>query len=99
MILITLFVTDEMLPKVQTKDDTFTLGQDLQNLHETFDKGRVVLLKNILFSIKEEEHDSLLDHLLRIIDIRDLLKAIDRKMKEEDLVIITLKSLLSIFFY
>jgi hypothetical protein len=44
-----------------------------------------------------EEHDSLPNHLLKIKDIRDQLKAIDRKMEEEDLVIITLKSLASSF--
>jgi len=43
--------------------------------------------------MKIEEHDSLWDHLLEIKYIRDQLKVIDRKVEEEDLVIITSKSL------
>lgn len=40
-----------------------------------------------------EEHHLLPDHLLKIKNIRDQLKVIDRQMEEEDLVIITLNSL------
>jgi hypothetical protein len=62
---------------------------------KTLIKVEPFFLKNILFSIKMEEHDSLLDHLLKIKDIRDQLKAIDRKVEKEDLVIITIKTPLS----
>lgn len=41
-------------------------------------------MTHILFLIKMEEHDSLQGHLLRTKRIRDKLKAIDRKMEEED---------------
>jgi hypothetical protein len=47
-------------------------------MHETSDKGRAFFLKNMLFSIKMEEFDSLQDHLLKIKDIRDQLKSIDK---------------------
>jgi hypothetical protein len=90
---------DDMLPEVQIRDDAFTIWLTLWNLHETFDKGRAFFLKNILFSIEMEEHDSLLDHLLKIKYIRDQLKAIGRKVEEEDLVIKTLKSLPSFEFF
>jgi len=49
----------------------------------------------MLFSIKMEEFDSLLDRLLKIKDIQDQLKSINKKMEEEDMVVITLKSLAS----
>lgn len=62
-------------------------------MHEISDKGRAFFLKNILFSIKIKKHDSLQDHLFKIKDIQAQLKAIDRKMENKDLVIITLKSL------
>ena len=47
----------------------------------------------MLFSTKREESNSLLDHLLKIKDIRDQLKPIERKMEEKDMVVITLKKL------
>jgi hypothetical protein len=40
-----------------------------------------------------EEFDSLQDHLLRVKDIREQLKSIERTIEEEDMVVITLKSL------
>jgi hypothetical protein len=61
-------------------------------MHETSDKGRAFFLKNMLFSIKMEESNSLQDHLLKTKDIRDQLKSIDRAM-EEDTEVINLKSL------
>ena len=39
------------------------------------------------------EFDSLQDHLIKIKDIRDQLKSIEREVEEEDMVVITLKSL------
>jgi hypothetical protein len=38
-------------------------------MHEILDKGRAFLLKNMLFSIKMEEFDSLQDHLIKIEDL------------------------------
>lgn len=40
-----------------------------------------------------DEHMSLQEHLLKIKDIGDQLEAIGRTMKDEDMVVITLKSL------
>ena len=40
-----------------------------------------------------DQHMSLQEHLNKIKDIRDQLKAIGRTMEEEDMVVITLKSL------
>ena len=62
-------------------------------MHETSDKDRAYFLKNMLFSIKMEEFDSLQDNLMKINDTQDQLKSIERKMKEKDVVVITLKSL------
>ena len=62
-------------------------------MHETSDKDRAYFLKNLLFSIKMEEFDSLQDHLMKINDTQDQLKSIERKMKEKDMVVITLKIL------
>jgi hypothetical protein len=75
VMLIKLSVMDEMLPEVQTGDDAFTNWQTLQNLHEIINKHRAFFWKNILFSIKMEEDDSLPYHLLKIKDIRDQLKS------------------------
>jgi hypothetical protein len=41
IMLIKLFVTDEMLPEVQTGDNAFPIWQTLQNLHGTSNKGRL----------------------------------------------------------
>ena len=62
-------------------------------MHETSDKDRAYFLKNLLFSIKMEEFDSLQDHLMKINDTQDQLKSIERKMKEKYMVVINLKSL------
>ena len=62
-------------------------------MHETSDKDRDYFLKNMLFSIKMEEFESLQDHLMKINDTQDQLKSIERKMKEKHMVVITLKSL------
>jgi hypothetical protein len=48
--------------------------------------------KNLLFSIKMEEYESLQDHLLKITATRDQLKAIDIKVEEDYMVIIMIKS-------
>jgi len=47
----------------------------------------------MLFSIKMEEFDSLPNHFLKIKDIKDQLESIERKIREEDMVFITLKIL------
>jgi hypothetical protein len=51
------------------------------NIHRTSDKGKAFFLKNILFSIMMEKRYSLQDHLLKIKDIQDNLKSIDRNME------------------
>jgi hypothetical protein len=81
--LIKLSVMNEMLPKVQDGNDAFVMWGNLQDMHETSNKGRAFFLKNMLFSIKMEEFDSLQDHLLKIKDIRDQLKSIERKWKKK----------------
>jgi hypothetical protein len=91
--LIKLSVTDEMLTEVQTGKTSSTIWTHLKDLHETSDKGRAFFLKNMLFSMMMDEHASLQEHLLKIKDIREQLMAIGRKMEEEDMVVITLKSL------
>jgi hypothetical protein len=47
---------------------------DLEDMHETSNKGRAFFLKNMLFSNKMEKFDSFQDHLLKTKDIRDQLK-------------------------
>lgn len=49
------FVTDEMLPEVQTKNTFDAIWKDLKYLHETLDKGQSFFLKNMLFSITISE--------------------------------------------
>jgi hypothetical protein len=44
----------------------------------------------MLFSIAMEKFDSLLDHLLKLKDIRE--KSMDKTIKEEDMVVVTLNS-------
>jgi hypothetical protein len=87
-------VTNKKLLKVQDVDDAFLMWGNLLKMHETSNKGRVFFLKNMLFSIKMEKFDSLLDHLLKIKNIRDQMKPIDKTM-EEDMVVITSISLSS----
>ena len=50
-------------------------------------------MKNTLFSIVMDERTTLQAHLNWIQEIRDQLLAIGRKMEEEDIVVITLRSL------
>lgn len=50
-------------------------------------------LKNQLFSIVMDERMFLQKHLTKIKDIRDQLKVFGQKMEEEDMIVITLKSL------
>ena len=57
------------------------------------DKSRAFSVKIMLFSTMMDEKMSLSAHLTKIKDIHDQLKAIDHKMEEEDMVVITLKSL------
>jgi hypothetical protein len=83
VMLIKLSVTNEMLPEVQDGNDAFVMWGNLWKMHETSNKGRVFFLKNMLFSIKMEEFDSLQDHLLKIKDIRDQLKSIERQWKKK----------------
>ena len=65
----------------------------MKDLHETSDKGRAFFLKNMLFSIMMDDQVSLQEHLMKIKNIRDQLEAIGCKIEEEDMVVITLKSL------
>jgi hypothetical protein len=64
----------------------------LKDLHETSDKGIAFFLKNMLFSMMMDEYASLQEHFLKIKDILEQLMVIGQKM-EEDMVVITLKSL------
>jgi hypothetical protein len=47
----------------------------------------------MLFLIMMDEHASLQEHLLKIKDIPEQLMDIGQKMEEENMVVITLKSL------
>ena len=62
-------------------------------MHENSDKSKAFFPRNMLFTMKMEEFDSLQDHLMKINDTQDQLKSIERKMKEKDMVVITLKIL------
>lgn len=59
---------------------------------QTLGKGKAFFLVNMLFSIMVDEKMSLQDHLMKIKNIWDQLEAISRKI-EEDMVVMTLKSL------
>eukprot|EP00253_Pinus_taeda_P032099 PITA_32099 len=91
--LLKLSVADDQLPQIPSGKTAAEIWQQLKDLHETSDKSRAFFLKNQLFSIMMDEHVSLQEHLNKIKDIRDQLEAIGRTMEEEDLVVITLKSL------
>eukprot|EP00253_Pinus_taeda_P013936 PITA_13936 len=91
--LLKLSVTDDQLPQIPSGKTAAEIWQQLKELHETSDKSRAFFLKNQLFSIMMDEHMSLQEHLNRIKDIRHQLEAIGRTMEEEDMVVITLKSL------
>ena len=91
--LLKLFVIDDQLPQIPFGKSAAEIWKYLKELHETSDKSRAFFLKNQLFSIMMDERMSLQEHLTKIKDIRDQLEAIGRKMEEEDMVVITLKSL------
>eukprot|EP00253_Pinus_taeda_P007025 PITA_07025 len=93
VMLLKLSVADDQLPQIPSGKTAVEIWQQLKELHETSDKSRAFFLKNQLFSIMMDEHMSLQEHLNKIKDIRDQLEAIGRTMEEEDLVVITLKSL------
>eukprot|EP00253_Pinus_taeda_P004299 PITA_04299 len=93
VMLLKLSVADDQLPQIPSGKTAAEIWQLLKDLHETSDKSRAFFLKNQLFSIMMDEHISLQEHLNKIKDIRDQLEAIGRTMEEEDLVVITLKSL------
>eukprot|EP00253_Pinus_taeda_P009126 PITA_09126 len=93
VMLLKLSVTDDQLPQIPSGKTAAEIWQQLKELHETSDKSRAFFLKNKLFSIMMDEHMSLQEHLNKIKDIRDQLEAIGRTMEEEDIVVITLKSL------
>lgn len=92
VMLLKLSVTDDMLLEVPPDKKNNEIWDHLKNVHETFDKSRVFFLKN-MFSIMMDEKIPLQEHLMKIKEIRDQLEAIGRKMEEEDMVVITLKSL------
>jgi hypothetical protein len=94
VMLIKLSVTNEMLPKVHDGNDEFVMWGNLRDMHETSNKGTEFFLKNMLFSIKMVESDSLPDHLLKIKDIKDQLKLIERKMEEDINCILPMQILL-----
>jgi hypothetical protein len=78
--LIKLFVTDEMLPKVQTWKTSTTICKHLRELHENSDKDITFFLKNMLFLITMNENASLQDNLFKIKDIREqLLTIVNRR--------------------
>eukprot|EP00253_Pinus_taeda_P005669 PITA_05669 len=93
VMLLKLSVVDDQLPQIPSGKTAAEIWQQLKDLHETSNKSRAFFLKNQLFSIMMDEHVPLQEHLNKIKDIRDQLEAIGRTMEEEDLVVITLKSL------
>jgi thiamine kinase-like enzyme len=68
-----LFMTDEMLPEVQTGKTLTKIWKHLKELHETLDKEKAFFLKNMLFFITMDESASLQEYLLKIKDIREQL--------------------------
>jgi len=93
VMLLKLSVTDDQLPQIPSGKTAAEIWKHLKELHETSDKSRALFLKNQLFSIMMDEHISLQEHLNKIKAIWDQLEAIGRTMEEEDMVVITLKSL------
>lgn len=93
VMLLKLSVTDEMLSEVPSGKTAAEIWKHMKDLHETSDKSRAFFLKNMLFSMMMDEKMSLQEHLMKIKEIRDQLEAIGRKREEEDMVVITLKSL------
>lgn len=92
VMLLKLLDIDDMFPKVPSSKKVNEIWDHLKNLHETFDKSRAFFLMN-MFSIMMDEMMSLQEHLTKIKEIHDQLEAVGRKMEEEDMVVITLKSL------
>jgi len=90
--LIKLSVRDEMVIEVQTWKTSSTIWTHLKDFHETSYKGGALFLKN-MFSMMMDEHASIYEHLLKIKYIREQLKASGWEMEEEDMVVITMKSL------
>jgi hypothetical protein len=70
VMLIKLFVTDEMLPEVQNGKTAAPIWKQLKETHEISDKGRAFFLKNMLFLINMSEGSSLQEQLLKIKYIR-----------------------------
>ena len=93
IMLIKLSDTSDQLCQVLSSKTTIEIQKTLKDLHETSDKNKTFFLKNQLFSIIMDEHMSLQEHLLKIKDIKDHLEAIGHAIEEEDMVVITLKSL------
>ena len=93
VMLLKLSVTDDQLPQIPSGKSAADIWKYLKELHETSDKSRAFFLKNRLFFIMMDEHMSLQEHVTKIKDIRDQLEAIDQTLEEEDMVVITLKSL------
>lgn len=91
--LLKLFVVDDQLSQIPSNKTTSEVWAHLKNLHETFGKSKAFFLKITLFSIIMDERTSLLAHLYRIQEICDQLLAIGCNMEEEDIVVITLRSL------
>jgi hypothetical protein len=91
IMLLKLFVINEMLLEVQAKKTSVNIWKHLKELHETLNKDKAFFSKNMLFSIAMDENASLQEHLLKIKDIREQLSTIGRKMEEEDMVVINEK--------
>jgi hypothetical protein len=67
---------DEMLHEVHIRKNSTMIWKYLRELHETSDKVKVLLLKNILFSFMMDENALTREHLLKIKDIREWLSTI-----------------------
>lgn len=93
VMLIKLSVIDDQLPQVSSSKTNAQVWTNLKDLHETSNKSHAFFHKNMLFLIMMDEKTTLQEHLTKIKDIHDQLEAIGRKMEEEDMVVITLKSL------
>jgi hypothetical protein len=63
------------------------------------DEGRAFFLKNLLFLVKMDESVSLQDHFLKIKDLIEQMNGIGWEMEEQDMVVLSLKSLLASFEY
>lgn len=97
MMLIKSSMKNEMLLEVQTRKTYLAIQKHLRELHEASNKGKAIFLKNVLFSIMMNENASHPEHLFKIKDIKEQLMTIGQKIKEKDMVVITLKSLLRVY--